>query len=258
MASPQYQELYKAALKKQQALGRRASFFGAKSPPSAPQPTPKPSAEHHPRSPDAPFIFCINFALPRAPALAPHDYANMVLYFARTGTSDNETWESLWAKFCQMTPAQRGSRLKLLPFILNGPAAFQHSIANKPALIGNKLKTSWFESPNHIECIIDVGSSLLASQMWRLMLPQAKHIAMDLAWVIEGTSEDELPEVVLGCAHLSKPDLSNFKQIKPVQLPGSSPRPSVQPSIRRKLTLRKGAPSPARGRGEKPPTYARS
>ncbi|KAJ1615969.1 hypothetical protein T492DRAFT_1109703 [Pavlovales sp. CCMP2436] len=195
LASPAYQRLYTAALaahKKERKL----------SPADAKKFAP-------------PFIVCINFALPRAPTLAPHEYVNIVTYFGRQGTSDNAEWEGLWERFLKMTPQQRGSRFKLLPAIVNGPSMFQNSIANKPALIGNKLKCSWFESPNHLECIVEVGTSLLASNMWRLMLSQSKQLAMDMAWVIQGEDEAELPEVVLGAFHLSKPDLGAYRTLSP-------------------------------------------
>lgn len=204
IASPGYQRLYKAALKKRALGDRRRTFFHG----DAKQSTHESGGA---RDVEPPFIFAINFSLPRAPALAPEEYVNIVTYFGRVGKSDNATWEALWERFLGMTPQQRGSRLKLLPVIVTGPQTFQNSIANKPAIIGNKLKCSWFESQNHLECIVEVGTSLLASQMWKLMLPQSKHLAMDMAWLIEGQTEDELPEVVVAAAHLSRPDLSHYR-----------------------------------------------
>lgn len=197
MASPQYQALYKAALKRApNSAGRKKSRAGE-----------LPAGS----SSGAPFIFAVNLALPRAPQLAPHDHVNIVMYFARAGKSDNEAWEALWERFLKMSPQQRGARLKLLPVIVTGSSTFQNSIANRPSIIGNKLKCSWFESANHLECIVEVGSSLLASHMWKLMLPQAKNLCMDMAWVIEGQTADELPEVVVAAAHISRPEVGEYR-----------------------------------------------
>jgi len=204
MNSPQYQALYKAA-KKASMAKRKGSF---RRPASA-----TPEASLGDEAP--PFIFAVNFALPKAPSLAPNEYVNFVLYFARRGRSDNEIFENLWDKFCGMSPAQRSARLKLIPVIVNGPKAFQQTVANRPAIIGNKLKATWYESENHMEVIVDVGTSMIATQVWKMMLPQSKHLAMDIAWVIEGLNETELPEVVLGCCHLSKPDLNKYRTIIP-------------------------------------------
>lgn len=247
MASPQYQRLYKAALKKQQLGEKKRSSIALFGSPQPHKHNPAAQPERAAAGSGAPFIFAINFALPRAPALAPDEYVNIVMYYGRIGESDNAEWEALWARFLKMTPQQRGSRLKLLPVIVNGSQAFQNSIANKPAIIGNKLKCSWFESANHLECIIEVGTSLLASQMWKLMLPQAKHLSMDMAWVIEGQTVDELPEVVVAAAHLSRPDMLAYRRYSEVpKSPAGSmlllagPRPKSQRRFsRRGSDLRK-------------------
>jgi len=186
---------------------------GLRAPGVSPQPSDGGSGK---RQNEPPFIFCVNFALPKAPSLAPNEYVNFICYFGRTGRSNNATWEALWDRFLEMTPQQRNARLKLIPVIVDSPSeAFQKTVANKPAIIGNKLKAHWYESPNHMEVIIDVGTSVIATQVWKMMLPQSKLLAMDIAWVIEGQSEEELPEVVLGCAHLSRPDMWKATVVEP-------------------------------------------
>mmetsp|Transcript_28797 Transcript_28797/g.77507 ORF Transcript_28797/g.77507 Transcript_28797/m.77507 type:complete len:413 (+) Transcript_28797:42-1280(+) len=207
MNSPEYQAMYRAAHKA--SLSQKRKSFR--------RPTAANGDVNGATSPaaQAPFIFAVNFALPAAPSLAPNQYVNFVCYYGRVGRSDNETFEKLWDRFCQMTPAQRSARLKLIPVMVNGPQAFQKSVANRPAIIGNKLKATWYESKNHMEVIVDVGTSYIATQMWKLMLPQAKNLAMDIAWVIEGQATDELPENVLGACHLSKPDLNKTRTIIP-------------------------------------------
>jgi hypothetical protein len=240
MASPAYAELYKRAMRKQAKPPKPARLGKLARPGGAP------AADVEP-----PFIFCVNFALPRAPALKPDEFVNVVLYFGRVGKSDNAVFEALWDKFRAMTPQQRGSRLKLLPVIVVGPQAFQNSIANKPTIIGTKLKTTYYDSDHHMECIVDVGSSLLASQMWKMMLPQSKYLAMDFAWVIEGQSEDELPEVVLGCAHLSRSDpadAAKTRRLTELSKPGRSALSldALNESIKSGLGVVAAPPPPAK------------
>lgn len=165
------------------------------------------------REDSSPFIFCVNFALPPAPALGEHHYVNIATYFGRTGPSEDSVFEDLWERFRKMSPKERDARFKLIPVIVAGPTAFQKSVANRPAIMGNKIRSTWFESENHMEVVLDVGSSFIASQMWRLMLPQAAILAMDMAWVIQGNGESELPEVVLASVHMSKPDMHRYRML---------------------------------------------
>ena len=102
----------------------------------------------------------------------------------------------------------RHQRLKLICNITDGPWVVKAAVPARPAVLGNKVVTRYFGGPGYLEVDIHVGSSIIACQVTSLCRSFVKFFAADLAIVIQGENEGELPERVLGCAHIHKLDLS--------------------------------------------------
>jgi len=77
----------------------------------------------------------------------------------------------------------------------------------RPALIAQKLTTTFFTGKNYIEASIDTGSSCAVSMAAKTMVRTFSSIVANIAWLIEGRDEGELPERVLGAAFASKVDV---------------------------------------------------
>ena len=61
-----------------------------------------------------------------------------------------------------------------------------------------------------LEADVDVSSSYVAQKVLGIVKGVAKSLVLDLAFLVEGKAEDELPERVLGAIRLHRPDLSKF------------------------------------------------
>lgn len=75
-------------------------------------------------------------------------------------------------------------------------------------LLGKKLKQYYFKTAKYIEVDIDVGSSYTAATVVNMVSGVTKTLVVDLAVVLEGKTQQELPEALLGTVRLDRLDLS--------------------------------------------------
>ena len=80
-------------------------------------------------------------------------------------------------------------------------------LGETPAILGRQIEVNYFgDDHSYFEIDINVGSSKVATHMMDLVLRDAKTVTLDLAFLIEGKHERELPEVLLGSVRMIKPD----------------------------------------------------
>ena len=101
----------------------------------------------------------------------------------------------------------RSSLLKVIPNIFEGAWVVSSAVGNTPALLGNKLKQSYFKGDGYFELDCDVGSSSVASWLVHLIQSYSTQLKIDLAFTIQGNSEDELPEKICGALRLCHLDI---------------------------------------------------
>ena len=101
----------------------------------------------------------------------------------------------------------RNQRFKLIANITDGPWVVKAAVPAKPALLGKKVVARYFGGDNYMETDVHVGSSLMAAQITSLCRGFVKQFGADLAIVIQGEDESELPEKVVGCLHIHKINL---------------------------------------------------
>ena len=77
----------------------------------------------------------------------------------------------------------------------------------KPTLLCNKLRSKFFQGHNYIEVDIDIASQKIAKSVTGVVLPKLTKTIVSHAFLLEGQSEDELPERVLGLCRTQKPDM---------------------------------------------------
>lgn len=61
--------------------------------------------------------------------------------------------------------------------------------------------------PNYFEVDVDVGSSRAANSVVGMVQGATNHMIIDMAVVLEGHSEEELPEALLGTVRLTNLDM---------------------------------------------------
>ena len=72
-------------------------------------------------------------------------------------------------------------------------------MGGKPAIIANKINTTFYDGENYLEVNVDISSSTVAKNILRVVKSYAKKIVFDLAWGFEGKVVEHLPEYV--CPH---------------------------------------------------------
>ena len=132
----------------------------------------------------------------------------------------------------------RNNRLKLIPNIVEGPWVVKSAVGKTPAIIGNKLTTTYYRGKNFFEVNIDVGSSYIASGIWGLVSSYVTSLVIDLGLVIQANEVEDLPEHIFGVIRVAHVDLgsSYIKDIPdsyvdvPEVLPPKPPKPAAAPA----------------------------
>jgi hypothetical protein len=99
-------------------------------------------------------------------------------------------------------------RFKLIPQITGGPWVVKTAVGSTPAILGQKVTQRYYRGDNYVETDVHVGSSVVAAQIVGMCRGAAKHLTCDLHVVLQGESEEELPEKVLGSLCMQAIDLS--------------------------------------------------
>ena len=102
------------------------------------------------------------------------------------------------SKFCSETDTVRDETMKIIPKIVEGPWVAKHALGSKPALLGRAVTSEYHSGEGWFEMDIDVSSSSAASGVLRIMKSCSKALVCNLAYVLEGKNEEELPERLLG------------------------------------------------------------
>ena len=146
---------------------------------------------------DGSLVLIVNFVLP----LARH-YVSLAAYFIappeNTLTGDLLKQRRMLSKFCSATDTLRDETMKIIPKIVEGPWVAKHALGSKPALLGRAVTSEYHSGEGWFEMDIDVSSSSAASGVLRIMKSCSKALVCNLAYVLEGKSEEELPERLLG------------------------------------------------------------
>lgn len=97
-------------------------------------------------------------------------------------------------------------RFKMLPRLANFSIPFYN--VNQPVLIASRLSTTFYRTGDLVEIDIDVFSSRIARWIYRYVESAAASLEVDLGFVLQGNSRQELPERILGAVHLSRVNLA--------------------------------------------------
>ena len=118
-------------------------------------------------------------------------------------------------RFRQGSDAYRDGKLKIIPKVAEGPYLVRKAIGRVPALLGKKLKSTyvWDEALNALEVTADVGSSKVAGKIISLVKRTCQSLVVDMTFVLQGDSGDELPESVIGGVRISHCDMDAIQHL---------------------------------------------
>lgn len=150
---------------------------------------------------DERFLFVLNFRL---------QSFGLTLTWA---LPEDASWRTgpegrLFDSFRSMSDEARNGRLKLLPKVLEGPWYVSAAIPPKPVLVGRQCPTTYFVCHDHMEASIDCSTSSLGRKLSQLLT--AGHCVVALFVILEGLSEEELPERIFGGAAVFRTDAARI------------------------------------------------
>lgn len=80
-------------------------------------------------------------------------------------------------------------------------------IGSTPCLVANKLTTTYYTDEKYFEIDLDVNSSKVTTWIFSQIRGVFKQIVIDLAFWIEGKTEDELPEQIWSGIRINHVDM---------------------------------------------------
>ncbi|KAK4433810.1 protein ENHANCED DISEASE RESISTANCE 2 [Sesamum alatum] len=167
-----------------------------------------------------PFVWAFNLQVPSK------DNYSAVAYFVAVEPSLED---SLVDQFLRGDDGFRNSRLKLIANIVKGPWIVRKAVGEQAiCIIGRALTCKYSMGENFIEVDIDIGSSMVANAIVHLAFGYITTLTVDLAFLIEGQTESELPERILGAVRFSELDAASARQ---VELPSEGSDGNLQSSL---------------------------
>ncbi|CAE7949910.1 EDR2L [Symbiodinium sp. KB8] len=150
----------------------------------------------------------------------PKPYVTMIMYFAaeEQNLALYPPFQRLWESFHSQDDEWRNQRFKLIPSIPECPWAVKWAVGNtRPVLLARRLAHDYHISREgkYVEMDCDVESSAWATRIVGTLRHNMSSIVIDLAFTLEGRSEEELPEAVLGAIRLR---YINLKQCATLRL----------------------------------------
>lgn len=151
------------------------------------------------------FIFAVNLQVPGK------DFHSAVFYFA---TDEPVPAGSLLHRFINGDDAFRNQRFKLVNRIERGPWIVKKTVGNYSAcLLGRALTCNYHRGPNYLEVDIDIGSSAIANAILHLALGYVTSVTIDMGFLVEAQTEDELPERLIGAVRICQMEMSSARVV---------------------------------------------
>lgn len=107
----------------------------------------------------------------------------------------------------------RNERLKLIPYVAEGPWVVRNMVTGRPAIIGKKLPVSYdlclgteTDAPL-LTATLDIGSSsATAKRIVSVCRRYMSALTVDIGFVIQAETEEELPEQMMGSIRVHHAD----------------------------------------------------
>ena len=123
--------------------------------------------------------------------------------------------EQVVAKWLLGDTTYKNERLKLIPYVAEGPWVVRNMVTGRPAIIGKKLPVTYKFTSATIDgksspllvATLDIGnSSATAKRIVSVCRRYMSALTVDIGFVIQGDSPAELPEQMLGAMRIHGPD----------------------------------------------------
>jgi hypothetical protein len=109
--------------------------------------------------------------------------------------------------------AFQNQRFKLIPQMADAPWVVQMAVSSTPCLLGQKIVQRYFRGPGYVEIDLHVGSSAIADNIVSLCRSYSTSFVCNMGIVLQGESDEELPEALLATVQLHRANLSIRSQL---------------------------------------------
>ncbi|KAF8723103.1 hypothetical protein HU200_022256 [Digitaria exilis] len=150
------------------------------------------------------FFFIVNIQVPGSTTYS------LALYYMMDTPLEKVP---LLERFVNGDDAFRNSRFKLIPYISKGSWIVKQSVGKKACLVGQALEINYFRGSNYLELGVDIGSSTVARGVVSLVLGYLNNLVIEMAFLVQGNTYEELPEFLLGTCRLNYLDASKAVSI---------------------------------------------
>ncbi|XP_042019980.1 protein ENHANCED DISEASE RESISTANCE 2-like isoform X1 [Salvia splendens] len=146
------------------------------------------------------FSIVINLQVP-----AGSTQYSMIFYFV----TKNLVPGSLLQRFVDGDDEARNSRLKLIPSVPKGSWIVRQSVGSTPCLLGKSVDCTYIRGPSYLEIDVDISSSTVANGVLGLVNGVITTLVVDMAFIVQGNTPEELPERLIGAVRISHLELSS-------------------------------------------------
>jgi hypothetical protein len=116
---------------------------------------------------------------------------------------------SLLQRFVDGDDEFRNSRLKLIPIVPKGSWIVRQSVGSTPCLLGKAVDCNYIRGPTYLEIDIDIGSSTVANGVLGLVIGVITSLVVEMAFLVQANTPEELPERLIGAVRVSHIELSS-------------------------------------------------
>ncbi|KAJ4829432.1 Protein ENHANCED DISEASE RESISTANCE 2 [Turnera subulata] len=116
---------------------------------------------------------------------------------------------SLLQRFVDGDDEFRNSRFKLIPSVPKGSWIVRQSVGSTPCLLGKAVDCNYIRGPKYLEVDVDIGSSTVANGVLGLVIGVITTLVVDMAFLVQANTTDELPERLIGAVRVSHIELSS-------------------------------------------------
>ncbi|KAJ8430212.1 hypothetical protein Cgig2_006720 [Carnegiea gigantea] len=147
------------------------------------------------------FVFAVNLQVPG------REHHSAVFYFS---TDEPIEAGSLLDRFVNGDDGFRNSRFKLVNRIVKGPWMVKAAVGNYSAcLLGKALTCRYHRGPNYLEIDVDISSSKIAGALVHLALGYVTAVSIDMGFVVEAQTQEELPERLIGAVRICQMEMAS-------------------------------------------------
>ncbi|KAG6414611.1 hypothetical protein SASPL_121984 [Salvia splendens] len=150
-----------------------------------------------------PFVIAVNLQIPG------REHHSVVFYFS-SKEGDSIESNQLLSDFINGSDEYRDGRFKIVNKIVKGPRILKAAVGRYSAcLLGKAVRCSYHRGADYLEVDVDIGSSAVASTILKLALGCVKAVTVDLGFLVEGKTEEELPEKLFGAVRICQMEMSS-------------------------------------------------